>query len=87
MIWFALVFVFLIFEAITINLVTIWFAFGSVCAYITSYFTENIVIQLIVFTVATAISLLIVKPLALKLLKRGNENNNFDEVIVRKREV
>ena len=46
MIWFALIFVFLIIEAMSLNLVTIWFAFGSLCTFITTYFTENIIIQL-----------------------------------------
>ena len=82
MVWFALIFVFLIIEAITLNLVTIWFAFGSICAYITSYFTENIIIQLIVFTVTTVISLILTKPFVEKLLKKGNkESTNFDRII------
>ena len=81
MIWFALVFVFLIIEAITLNLVTIWFAFGSICAYITSYFTENIIIQLIVFVATTSISLLLTKPLLEKYLKNNKVSTNFDRII------
>ena len=81
MVWFALVFVFLIFEAITLNLVTIWFAFGSVCAYIASYFTENIIIQLVVFSLATLISLLFTKPLLDKFIKKNSESTNFDRII------
>ena len=82
MVWFALVFVFLIFESITLNLVTIWFAFGSICAYITSYFTENILIQLIVFTITTAISLIFTKPIVEKLIKKNcKESTNYDRII------
>ena len=81
MVWFACIFVFLIIEAITLNLVTIWFAFGSICAYITSYFTENIIIQLIVFTVTTATSLLLTKPLLEKYIKKNKESTNFDRII------
>jgi len=81
MIWFALIFVFLIIEAITLNLVTIWFAFGSICAYITSYFTENIIIQLIVFVVVSGLSLLLTKPLLEKHLKKHKEKTNLDRVI------
>ena len=68
MIWFALVFVFLIIEAITLNLVTIWFAFGSLCAFITTYFTDNILIQSIVFIVFTIVSLLVTKPFLEKFI-------------------
>ncbi len=81
MVWFALIFLFLIAEAMTLNLVTIWFAFGSLCAFICSYFTENIVIQLIVFTVFTVISLLLTKPLLEKYLKIGKEKTNYDRII------
>ena len=82
MVWFALIFVFIIIEAITLNLVTIWFAFGSVCAYITSYFTENIVIQLLVFTITSTLSLILTKPLVKKYIKKKNvESTNFDRII------
>lgn len=81
MVWFALVFVFLIIEALTTNLVTIWFAFGSICAFITSYFTDNIIIQLIVFTLVSLISLLLTKPMIEKYLKIKKENINFDRII------
>ena len=81
MVWFALIFVFIIIEAITLNLVTIWFAFGSICAYITSYFTENIIIQLIVFTVVSTVSLLLTKPLVEKYIKKNKESTNFDRII------
>lgn len=81
MIWFALTFVFLIIEAITINLVTIWFAFGSVCAYITSYFTDNLIIQLIVFVLTSTISLILTKPFLKKYMKKKQVKTNFDRII------
>ena len=81
MIWFALVFVFLIIEALTTNLVTIWFAFGSICAFITSYFTDNVIIQLIVFTFVSAVSLLLTKPILEKHLKINKEKTNYDRII------
>ena len=81
MIWFALVFVFLIIEAMTLNLVTIWFAFGSLCAFITTYFTDNIVIILLVFVLSTGLSLLLTKPLLEKFLKSKGEKTNFDRII------
>lgn len=81
MVWFALVFVFLIIEAMTLNLVTIWFAFGSLCAFISTYFTENTLIELIVFLIASTISLLLTKPILEKYLKVGKEKTNFDRII------
>ena len=81
MIWFALIIVFLIIEAITLNLVTIWFAFGSICAYISSYFTENITIQLVVFFLASTISLVLTKPVVEKYIKKTKNNINLDRII------
>ena len=81
MIWFALVFLFLIIEAMTLNLITIWFAFGSLCAFISTYFTDNILFQLIVFVVATIISLLLTKPLLEKFLNVKREKTNFDRIL------
>ena len=81
MIWFALVFVFLIIEAMTLNLITIWFAFGSLCAFISTYFTDNIVINLLVFVIATGISLLLTRPILEKFLKSKNERTNVDRII------
>ena len=81
MIWFALVFVFLIIEAITLNLVTIWFAFGSLCAFITTYFTDNILIQSIVFIVFTIVSLLVTKPFLEKFIHKEKEKTNYDRII------
>ncbi len=81
MIWFVLIFVFLIIEAMSLNLITIWFAFGSLCAFISMYFTENIVIQLIVFTISTALSLILTKPLLEKKLKFAKEKTNYDRIV------
>ena len=53
-------------EVITINLVTIWFALGSLAALITTILTDNVNIQVIVFIVVSAVSLIITKPLVAK---------------------
>lgn len=77
-----IVFLVLVFiELVTVNLVTIWFAIGSIAAYITTYFTDNLVIQLVVFIVVSIISLLAIRPLAKKLRKTEFEPTNLDRVI------
>ena len=81
MIRIALIIVFLIIEAVTLNLVTVWFAFGGICAHISSYFTENITIQLIVFFLASTISLIFTKPIVEKYIKKTKDNINLDRVI------
>ncbi|MBP3634964.1 MAG: NfeD family protein [Bacilli bacterium] len=81
MIWLLLIAMFLIIESLTLNLVTIWFAFGSLCAFITTYFTDNILLQSIVFVGTTALSLIFTKPLFDKYIKKNIEKTNIDMII------
>lgn len=75
-------FIVLIFiELITVNLVSIWFAIGSIAAYITTFFTDNFMIQLIVFVIVSIISLLAMKPLTKKIRNKKYEPTNLDRVI------
>ncbi len=75
-------FIVLIFiELITVNLVSIWFAIGSIAAYVTTFFTDNFMIQLIVFVIVSIISLLAMKPLTKKIRNRKYEPTNLDRVI------
>lgn len=81
MIWLVLTLVFLVIEGSTVNLVTIWFAFGSLAAFISSYFIDNIWIQCIIFIVVSIISLIITKPILKKYFVSKNEKTNFDRII------
>lgn len=85
--WFIL-FLFLIFiEVSTVNLVSIWFAIGSVAAMIVALFTGEVWIQTSVFVVVSLISLLITKPLVKKFKKTETIPTNIDRVIGKKGEV
>ena len=81
MIWFVLIFAFLIIEALSFNLITIWFAFGSLCAFISTYFTDNLIIQIVVFTFFTIISLIFTKPLLDKFINKNVTKTNIDIII------
>ena len=51
--WFISFIVFLIIEALTVNLVTIWFAVGALAAIISCLFTDSIIIQAVVFVIVS----------------------------------
>ena len=68
-------------EVITINLVTIWFSLGYLAALIKTILTDNVNVQVIVFIVVSAVSLIITKPLVSKLRKRNITPTNLDRVI------
>lgn len=79
--WFVAFLVLLVIELSTVNLVSIWFAVGSIAAMICSFFTDSLVIQTIVFLVVSVISLLITKPLMKKFKGFDITPTNSDRVI------
>ena len=79
--WFITFIVLLFIEIITVNLVTIWFAVGAVAAMITAHFTDSLLIQIIVFTIVSALVLLLTRPIARKLRKTDVEATNYDRVV------
>lgn len=77
-----IIFIFtLLIEAITVGLVSIWFTIGSIAAFITSYFTDNIIIEIFVFVVVSIVSLIITRPLAKKYLVKKVTKTNCDTLI------
>lgn len=80
-IWFIAFILLLVVECITIGLVSIWFAIGSLAAFVVSLFTDSIVIQLIVFIIVSVLSLIITKPLIKKFKVTEVTPTNSDMVI------
>lgn len=80
-IWTVIFLVLLFIEIITVNLVTVWFALGALSAIIVSIFTDNLIIQTLVFIFVSSISLLITKPLVKKLGNKDFVPTNLDRVV------
>ncbi len=86
--WIILFLVLLLIELATVNLVSIWFAVGALGAFATSFFTNSILIQLLIFVVISVISLLITLPIVKKFKsKESIVPTNLDRVIGRQAEV
>ncbi len=81
LLWLLIIIVFSVIEAMSFNLVTIWFAVGALGAFITTYFTDDITMQVIVFTLVTAGSLLLTRPLVKKYIGFKPEKTNLDAVV------
>ncbi len=79
--WFFLFLILLFIELITVNLVSIWFVIGAVFAMLSTTFTDNIILQFLVFVIVSIISLLITKPLVKKFKLAKLEPTNLDRVI------
>lgn len=60
--WLVAVVAFIVLEAVTTALVSIWFAAGAVAALIASFVTDSLAVQGLVFAVVSAITLAIMVP-------------------------
>lgn len=79
--WLVLAVILGVFEAVTAQLVSIWFAVGAVGGCITSLFTDNIWIQVTVAVVLTLITLVITRPLSKRLTQVKKTHTNSDRNI------
>lgn len=81
-IWIGFAVVMAICEAATTQLVSIWFVFGAVAAAVTTIFTPNFFIQIIVFLAFSAAALLITRPIVKKLRNKSKAvGTNADRLI------
>ncbi len=84
-IWLGIFVLAIVIESLTAELVTIWFAVGGMIALIISFIPGvNWWIELIVFMVISVVSLLCLRPIVSRLLKRNIINSNVDEMIHKK---
>ena len=81
-IWLVILVLSFIIEAVTFELVSIFFSLGALIALIMSFF-EGIpyYAELIVFVLASLISLFGLRPLMTKVLKKQKRSTNIDEFI------
>ena len=84
-VWLAVFVGALIIEGMSSELVSIWFAAGSIVALIVSFIPEVAWwIQLIIFAVISVASLVCLRPIIHKALKRTVVSSNVDELIHKK---
>ncbi len=83
-IWLAATVVLSLIEIFTMGLVTIWFAAGSVAAFIVSLFDTPIYLQLAVFLVVSITVLVLVRPIAASHFNNRLKKTNIDAIIGRK---
>ena len=80
-IWLVAAVFFLIVEAATPSLVSIWFALGAFAALIAAFFGAQLWIQIIIFLIVSAAALVATRPLAKKYLDKKHIPTNADMVI------
>ena len=80
-VWIVLLVVFVILEALTTQLTTIWFALGAVAAIIAYMFDAATWVQWVVFTLVSLIALAVTRPFVKKITNKAKTRTNADMVI------
>lgn len=80
-IWLMGIIAFVILEAITYQMVSIWFALGAVGGLIAAIIGIRFNIQMTVFLVISVLLLLCLRPVSKRLLKTKQEKTNADSLI------
>ena len=85
--WLAAIVLFVIIEINTMALTTIWFAGGSVAAFLAALFGASVKIQLVLFLIVSGILLLFTRPFATKYINKGTVKTNVAGLIGKKARV
>lgn len=80
-IWLILLVVLVTGEAITVGLTFIWFAGGALGGLLVSVLGGPVWLQVIVFLILSAVTLILVRPMAAKLLTPGISPTNADRIL------
>lgn len=79
--WLAAAIAFVIVEALTMGLTTIWFAGGAIAALAASLLTDNLAVQIVLFFIVSIGLLIPTRKLFVKKLQTGTEKTNVDALI------
>ena len=80
-VWLVLLVVFLIVEASTVTLVSIWFAAGSLAALLAALFGAKLWLQVTLFLFVAVLSLIALRPLFRRFIRPRLTATNVDSVI------
>lgn len=80
-VWFALLVFFIAVEASTVTVVSIWFAAGSVAAFVASLLGAQLWLQIVLFFVVSVLLLLALRPVTKKYFTPKLTKTNVDSVI------
>jgi len=80
-VWLILIFLLIILEVSTINLVSVWFIASAIVSLILSFFIDSFMIQFAIFVILGIILLVTTRPVLSKMLHQKSESTNLDRVI------
>ena len=80
-VWFAIIILAAVVEIMTMDLSSVWFSVGAFFSLIVGIFTDNWIIQIIVFIVASSLLLISVRPIFKNHLKKNEVKTNADSLV------
>ena len=80
-VWIGLTGIFGLLEAMTAQLVSIWFVIGSISALGAYFFSASTAVQIIVFIVVSALALVITRPIVKRFTQTKVQATNADSYI------
>ena len=81
LIWLVAFIVFIFIEVATVGVTSVWFALGSLAALLFSILDAGLWLQIAVFLVVTAVTLIFTRPAAQKFLNSRRKATNADRVL------
>lgn len=79
--WMVIFVLLILLEIMTVNLVSIWFALGSLASFILSFFVQDVSWQIALFILVSFVSLLLTKKFVRKIHNSEVIPTNLDRVI------
>ncbi len=79
--WILLFIIFLIAEAATAGLVSIWFCAGALCSFAAAKVGAAVYVQLIIFVIASVALFVLTRPFVKNVIKLRSEPTNLDRII------
>ncbi len=80
-VWFILMLVFIVAEAMTVSLVSTWFAVGALAAMVTSLLGGELWLQVVIFVAVSGVLLALLRPIAKKHFTPKLTRTNVDSVV------
>lgn len=79
--WLAVIILAAVLEAITTQLVSIWFVVGGILAMIASLFGAPLSVQVLIFAASSAVALIVTRPFVKRMLNIKRVGTNADRYI------
>ena len=80
-VWLVVVILLVVIEAMTVNLVTIWFIISGIVTVFLSFFLNDLISQLAIFVLLGILLMILTKPVIEEMKKNKEEKLNLERII------